>query len=370
MKRVLLFNFFAGILDRGIPAYAQDITICMHRVGVEVVELRCPRLLRGLPRPLLNLCFVLFEQLLAPLVRLVRGCSATVYPYNSSGVIDSVFGRSVLVVHDLISNHRQNTRVAARYIRLTQAVHRGLRRPICAASSHTYTQLHRLKAFHKSPLWLWTNPFYAFESALKQQEVPLRTPSRPLRVLLCSGMGSNKDYAGALKLFRKSSALATAELHILGFGHDARLAKRRITRMPDSLRRRVRVLPRLSLAEVAAEYASADIVWVHSRKEGFGRPVVEALLAGKPVIATNIAAFREFARPGVYLYGRSNFARALEQAFEGGPAAPMRSATYHEPLERAVRALLLGSSEKTVESTSEEPATESGVFASTSAETA
>src|SRR5688500_13506721 len=146
MKRVLVFNYFAGVMDRGIPAYAQDIATCMRRLGVDVIELRCPRLLRPAPRMLQNLIFVFFEQVVAPVMRLLRRCSLTVYPYNSAGVVDAALGRSVLVIHDLIPNRRSNAQLSSKYIRITQTIHRMLSRQICSASSHTLAQLHRIPA--------------------------------------------------------------------------------------------------------------------------------------------------------------------------------------------------------------------------------
>jgi glycosyltransferase involved in cell wall biosynthesis len=341
MKRVLVFNYFAGVMDRGIPAYAQDIATCMRRLGMDVIELRCPRLLRRAPRMFQNLMFVFFEQVVAPSMRLLRGCSLTVYPYNSAGIIDAALGRSVLVIHDLIPNRRGNLQLSSKYIRVTQTIHRMLARQICSASSHTLAQLHRLPAFRDCALRLWSNPFYAFAAALGEQrlQVPAGSP-RPLRVLLCTGMGPNKDYAGALKLFRKSKLLAEAELRIFGFGDDAALARRRLSRMPEHLQNRIRVLPRLSLAEVATEYTSADLVWVHSRKEGFGRCVVEGLLSGRAVIASDIGAFRELLGTGVFLYGKNGFDASIAHALSERGRATMTFENCHLPLEASVREVI------------------------------
>lgn len=343
MKRVLVFNYFAGVMDRGIPVYAHDIATCMRLLGMEVIELRCPGLLRRAPRMLQNLMFVLFEQLIAPAVRLLRRCSLTVYPYNSAGVIDAVLGRSVLVIHDLIPNHRSDTRLAARYIRATQAVHRMLSRQVCSASAYTLAQLHRLPAFHGCALRLWSNPFYSFAAALGVQKLQAPERSRrPLRVLLCSGMGPNKNYAGALRLFRKSKLLAQADLRVLGFGDDAALARRRLSRMPEHLQSRIQVLPRLSLADVAEEYMTADLIWVHSRREGFGRCVIEGLLSGRPVIASDIGAFRKLLGKGVFLYGKNRFDASVALALAERGLAGVTFEDYHLPLEASVREVVAG----------------------------
>ena len=338
MTRVLIFNFFGGVMDRGIPLYAQDVAECMRRIGLEPLELRCPRWLGSLPRMLRNPMFVAFEQLVAPAMRALRGCVMTVYPYNSAGIIDAALGRSVIVVHDLIGNGRGNSALAARYIRYTQAFHRALARPVCAASAHTLAHLRRLPAFRRCALRLWPNPFYAFEAALARRNAP--TPRRGhqhLRVLLCSGVGENKDYAGALALFRHSRVLERAELRIVGFGDDAHLARRPVGRLPASVSERIVVLPRLSLDKLVAEYAASDLVWVHSHKEGFGRFVVEAMMAERPVLASNISAFRKLMGPGVYLYRRDYFDAGARHALSGHSVPRPNTAAFHAPLEAAIR---------------------------------
>lgn len=338
MKRVLIFNFFGGVMDRGIPLYAHDIAECMRRVGLEPVELRCPRLLRSAPRYVRNALFVAFEQLVAPTLRILRRCSLTVYPYNSAGVLDALLGRSVVVMHDLIGNGRDNGTLAGKYIRYTQSVHRRLARPFCAASVNTLRHLRRLPAFRRCTLRLWSNPFYSFEGALARCEMhPARQQPERVRVLLCSGMGPNKDYDGALQLFRSSEMLRKAELRILGFGDDAHLAQYRVDKLPRAIRERVTVLPRLALSELVAEYTASDLVWVHSSKEGFGRCIVEAALAGRPVLASNISAFRSFHAQGVYIYRKGHFDAGVSRALIGRQAPSVNTSMYHPPLEAAVR---------------------------------
>jgi glycosyltransferase involved in cell wall biosynthesis len=334
-------------MDRGIPLYAEEITECLRRLGAQSVVLRCPRRLRGLPAPLLNLLFVLFEQLVSPLMRIACRCSLTIYPYNSVGLFDALLGRSVMVVHDLIPNARRNRRLSARYIRGTQWVQRATRGTVCAASEDTFIHLRRLAAFRSCPLRLWPNPFYGFQAAIERQPRPLPPsafpPPGPQQVLLCSGMGRNKDYRGALWLFRHSRSLAGAHLRIIGFGDDAALARRRVARLPEAVRNRIVVLPRLSLDRLAQEYCSADLVWVHSLKEGFGRSVVEGRLSGRPVVASDIAALRRLRPLGPVLYRANGFDAAVARAMRD-PASwnAVDADAYHAALEQAVGEELRG----------------------------
>jgi glycosyltransferase involved in cell wall biosynthesis len=335
MKRVLVFNFFAGVIERGIPLYTQNLAECMRRVGFDPVEIRCPAWLSRSPRWVRNVAFVVCEQIVAPILGLTRGCSLAVYPYNSVSIVDSLLGRAVMVVHDLIPNRRHN--LAARYICVAQTVHRWIGGRVCAASEHTLTHLRRLPAFKGCPLALWSNPFYSFESELAWRTVSTpRNDGGPTRVLLCSGMGRYKDYSGALRLFARSAALRNAELRVVGFGGDAELAMRRVRRLPPDVRRRITVLPRLTLTDLITEYVASDVVWVHSKKEGFGRCIVEGRLSGRPVVASDIGAFRKFLPFGVHLYRRDGFDAAVARALEHGPTLHLRPVDYHAPLEAAV----------------------------------
>ena len=340
--RILVFNFFGTVMDRGIPQYARDVAEGIRRSGHETLELTCPNALRRLPRPFRNVLFVIFEQLVAPVVRIWCGCAMTVYPYNSAGVVDALLGRSVLVIHDLMPNARSNTSLAARYIRVTQSVQRLLGRPICAASEHTLALLRRIGRFNRSPLKLWSNPFYQFEHALSESgSAASASQEGPLRILLCSGLARNKDYGGALRLFARSRELRDAQLYVIGFGDDAHLARRRVARLPIDVRRRIVILPRLSLAEVAAEYQLSDVVWVHSHNEGFGRSVIEGRLSGRPVIASRIRAFAMLAAPGVTLYQDKTFdadIRAVLQRAE--PPTCINIVDYHMQFEASIRSVI------------------------------
>jgi glycosyltransferase involved in cell wall biosynthesis len=344
LGRILLFNFFSGVMDRGIPLYTQEIAECLRRVGAQPVELRCPRMLRRAPRFVLHLLYLLFEQVVAPVTRLLKGCTVTVYPYNSAGVVDALLGRSVLVVHDLIPNARGSRSLAGFYIRGTQWVHRALGRPVCAASDSTLTCLRRLQMFRRCPLRLWPNPFYSFEDALERSGGPVQDSSGPpplRRVLLCSGMGANKDYAGALWMFRHSHELEGVQLRVVGFGSHAPLARRRVRRLPEEFQSRIVVLPRLSMDQLLDEYRATDLVWVHSHHEGFGRFVVEGRLCGRPVVASDITAFRRFAGMGASLYRSGQFDVAVSRARELGAAVRLPTVSaYHAELEASVQEVL------------------------------
>jgi glycosyltransferase involved in cell wall biosynthesis len=336
--RVLVFNFFSGIKERGIPLYARELKVCLDRLGFVAFELTCPRWLRRLPSPLLNVLFVGFEQIVAPLVARARRCRLTIYPYNTVAVVDSWRQRAVLVVHDLIPNDRRASGLATRYIRWTQRLHCARQQPICAVSDHTLKILQRLNPYAGCPLFCWTNPFYAFEEAARRAAGPV-AGHRECRVLLASGTGANKNFAGALALFAAAAHVHDVHLRVVGFGNDAHLARRRIRALPESLSARITVLGMLTIDELAVEYRDVDLVWVHSLKEGYGRPVVEARLSGRPALVSNIGAFRQLVRlGGVYLYTPETFAATLSSLVAGGPKP--RPAISAEPLHRRLESVV------------------------------
>lgn len=343
--RILVFNFFAGLKPRGIPVYARELEACFQRIGVAHRELRAPTWMARMPPFIQSLFFVLFEQLLAPLVGRWQGCCLTVYPYNSGSVLDAWAGRSVMVIHDLIPNRRDSRGLAARYIQACQAWHAWLGRPIATVSRHTMRQLERIRRFRQCDKYLWANPFYAFEAALVNSAVHHRQRGGQRSVvLLCSGTGANKDFRGALRLLRGLPPAVALDVRVLGFGDHAHLAEHRLDLVPPHRRQHITVLGRLSLAETVAEFVNADLVWVHSRAEGFGRPVMEARMCGRPVVASDIGAFRQLRRFGhVHLYRDSSFEQSLRAALIDTHSGDCRAASaqaFNRQLEDEVGRLL------------------------------
>jgi glycosyltransferase involved in cell wall biosynthesis len=80
-----------------------------------------------------------------------------------------------------------------------------------------------------------------------------------------------------------------------------------------------------SLAELAGWYSSAAVVAAPSIDEGFGLPVIEALSLGTPVIASDIAAFREVSDGHARLVPVGDVA-ALAEAIADAVSRPSRDA--------------------------------------------
>jgi glycosyltransferase involved in cell wall biosynthesis len=331
--RMLLFNFFAGVYDRGIPIYVENLRAALERQGVTCREFRCPRLLRRLPKPLLNMVFVLCEQLVVP--ALAIGCDRVLYPYNSVSVADSMRGRAVVVVHDFVSASTRRRSLLARYIRGTQRIHARLGREVAYISRSTERTARRLRWFPRSRTYLLPNSFFGFMSCLRPDAVP-----RGQEVLLCAGWGENKDLGGALELYRQSGLWRRRSLCILGIAGHQEAVDRFLEKYPEH-RERITVLPRLEQAAVGDAYRTAAWVWVHSKKEGYGRPIAEAKLCGCRVVASDIPPFREQRDERTFFYRGLRQFEAAWASCERAPAEA-RAGDPREPGEHALLAAELG----------------------------
>lgn len=304
--RILIFNFFSGVLERGIPIYCKNLREALEMEGHDVFELCCPVWARSLPKSAQNLLFMLYEQLVMPVLSLFY--SKSVYPYNTASVLGSLHPESLLIVHDFIPNRIRDKGLVARYVRLTQWLHEALGRDVAFVSTATYRVAMKLKKFPKSRLLVLPNGFWTFRAAIQSVSI-----SQGDQVLLCTGVGQNKDLRGALDLYASVLAVRRIPVALLGLAGETAITQSWLEEHPEIDPRLIRVLPRLTDREVIEAYMRSRWVWVHSRNEGYGRSIAEAKSCAKYTIATNIPPFRDQKDHTVQLYGDSHsFAEAVD----------------------------------------------------------
>lgn len=322
---VVIFNFFRGVFDRGIPLYVENLVAAFHRSGIRCVQVTCPRAFRRLPRPLLNFLFVVYEQLVLPLLSLRFSCA--IYPYNSVSVLSAVLGRPAMVVHDFIPLSPRDRKFAARYIRFTQRIHALFGRDIIFIARRSREVARRARLYPRSRTFLFPNSFFLFQQSLSPAPAP---PGE--HVLLCSGWGRNKDLPGALDLYLRSGLYRSRPLRILGIaGHDEAVTA--FLSAHPGLAGSITVLPRLSDAGVATAYRSAAWVWVHSAKEGYGRSIAEAKLCACRIVASDIPPFRDQRDGFVFLYaGLAAFVQACALCESSAAQPPARQPAEHQQL--------------------------------------
>jgi glycosyltransferase involved in cell wall biosynthesis len=294
MTMIVINNFFSGILQRGIPIYAENLMIGIRESGQMVKMSTCPTFLNGLPRWILNLLFVINEQLIFPVATIF--VSKTVYPFNSVSIIDSLMGRSLLIIHDFIPNHKSDRSLAALYIKLTQYIHSKLGGDVAFVSRSTEKIARRLNVFPISKKFYLPNSFYLFQDLAKNLSC-----SEGDYVLLCTGRGKNKDLVGALQLAYSSGLLSNSKIRVLGLAGDRSVIDKWCC--ANSIKsNRIFVCGKLSDFDVVKQYKSSRWVWVHSLSEGYGRSIAESKICGKYVLASDIPPFREQICASLFLY--------------------------------------------------------------------
>jgi len=130
------------------------------------------------------------------------------------------------------------------------------------------------------------------------------------RLLVVSRLEKEKNIRLAIDAFAKA-APHTACLIILGEGRERRLLEKRAA----SLGVAGRVFFE-GATDPLPYYAVADLLLVPSLYEGYGLVIVEALSAGKPVLATDVGVARE---AGAIVAEIGGFTEALAAWFENGP---------------------------------------------------
>jgi len=294
MKKIIVNNFFSGILKRGIPIYTSELTKKLHEHGYQVVEVKCPKVLYPFPRSILNIIFIFYEQIYIPLLGLIIRSSFNIYSYNSSSVIDVLMGKAVPIIHDFISLGKKRS-LAASYVSFCISFSSLFVERVVFISKSTGKVARRLKIFIKSDFIYIPNPFFEFEQLC--QSTPIQNDGY---VLLVTGLGGNKDLAGALKLYQQLPEEMKIPMKILGCGSQLESGLKVVKNNCDKIN--VEVLGVLSLKEVVTVYSSAAFVWAHSLSEGYGRAIAESKLAKKHVICTRIPPFVEQKSKTVHYY--------------------------------------------------------------------
>ncbi len=330
---ILINDLIGGVLDRGIPLYVRNLIDGLREEGFRVSVVRAPGICRKLPRNVFYMIAVLVEQTVLPAIRLVLRADLTLYPYNSVAILDLFTGRGRVVVHDLEQLNRPMSPSKAYYLACYRVIKR-LNRPVFTISELSRQRLIGSGLFGRGPLPILPNTFYAFER-LVRAETQKREAKTSL--LLCTGSTANKDLELVAADYLPQVLASGYRVSILGL-HKAGDAPRLASLGSYLSSGQLRVCGQLSDREVAAEYQKHEIVWVHSRREGFGRCVVEGRLAGGRVICTAIPEFAELRDGDVYLYkDAAEFTSTLDRLVKiSAPIGPYNGYPYRELLRSAI----------------------------------
>ncbi|MBI2612503.1 glycosyltransferase [Candidatus Kaiserbacteria bacterium] len=146
--------------------------------------------------------------------------------------------------------------------------------------------------------------------ASPDEKLLVRFAAYKTKLLVVSRLEPEKNVGLAIRAFARSAPRDVC-LIIVGSGSE-RLSLQRFAK-------RLNVAERVFFdadAEAAPYFKFADLVLVPSKYEGYGLVIIEALAAGKPVLATDVGIARE---AGAIVTTEEKFADALAEWFKSGP---------------------------------------------------
>lgn len=340
-RRVLVFNGLRELQPRGISRYTLELGEVLQRLSFDVVEIVIPGWLFRGPRGWKILVMMAYQQLATPLYALWYRPTLVVDPYNGYSVATALVLPTVAVLHDFIPFRRPYwfLRPGSVYQRVLHHLAAVLPRLHVAFVSEEVAS--ESSAFlRKSPTHLLPNvirPLPRAGDAAWERSGPGRACAQArergdLILTTISGDGAHKDFDGLVRLLASTGARIT----LLAFGFDADAPPR--AHGDVTVARFGPCAPEL----IGRGIADASFFLFHSLREGFGRPVCEALAAGKPVVTAQVpalGALSDAARQAVFAYSSpAEFATMFERArrFEG----PVAADVFRTPPERYYAELL------------------------------
>lgn len=129
---------------------------------------------------------------------------------------------------------------------------------------------------------------------------PFLAPPRPLpdrpSALFVGVLERYKNVDGLAEVWRRvAPQVAGATLHVVGSGTLAPVVEELVRALPEQ----TTWSPRLRPEEVVRALDEATVLVLPSRSEGMGRVVVEALLRGRPVVASRVGGIPDLVEDGV-----------------------------------------------------------------------
>jgi glycosyltransferase involved in cell wall biosynthesis len=194
---------------------------------------------------------------------------------------------SMMVVHDLGPLQAPGFYGWGRWLRYAAGVGPACRRAdhVVCVSNATLLQL-------RAAIGKIATPCSVVGEAGRTLPALERAPSAPPYVLTVGAMLEHKNIETLVRAFDRPG-LAGVELHLAGPLDAAE--RKRLDGWRAAAERPERIIHHgfVDLPTLARLYAQASVVALPSLFEGFGLPMLEAMRAGVPVVASSIAALRE-----------------------------------------------------------------------------
>ncbi len=262
------------------------------------------------------------------LPRIIRRARVDVFHATwNSGVPALCSVPSVLTIHDLIpwKDPRAHFTTARQRLFYQYAVRASARRASCVTTVSEHVRRQVIDTLHLRPERVVSIPNGV---SIPSDKTTTLDPSTPPYALYVGGYESRKNVAAvfaAVQHYRQRYD-PVLELHLTGnvgsLSGEAKEAYRSLS--GDA---RIRFLGDVDDDELERQYASAGVLLMLSRDEGFGLPVLEAMAHGCPVIAAANAALPEVVGDAGVLVDPDN-AEEVSNAMGVLVADPYRRAEY------------------------------------------
>lgn len=247
----------------------------------------------------------IWEQLSFPRLAWDAGCQIAHHPITTCPIWKHGL-RQVVTLHDL--NFYRHPEWYSRAFRMVYAVDAvtGLKRADRVVTISDYVCKQAAKEFRipKSRLRRVYN-------GVKTMAMDVR-PAKGNYALCVGSLQPHKNLARMIRAYREiAPQFPGLELHVVGrpqarFSDDPEMAG--LLSAPG-----VKLLGYLSERDLAAAYAGARVFCFPSLEEGFGLPILEAMLMGAPVLTSNVSCLPEIAGPALQVdpYSEEALAKGL-----------------------------------------------------------
>lgn len=308
-KVCVIFNPLEYIMIRGISKYTIETREVLVASGATVYTLVMPKCMGQMPRYTQVLLFIFYQQIVLPLYAAIKRPDVIFDAYNSYSILGALLWRYVYVIHDFIpfSNRFWWLKPGSVYQRVLHKISRLFPLlELCYINDIIAAEGLRLVPKFDGVIPNLVKPLRQAGSIDLEAHSLIQSLRSDhtgwLVVTTISGSGPNKDFDNLLKLL--AGTLTKVILVAFGFESGKRVVNSEYLKV---------VFPGTVPSEyIGTMIAMSDLFVFHSLQEGFGRPVIEALLENAKVLSVGyipaIQAVADLLWPLLHVYeGHGDF---------------------------------------------------------------
>lgn len=318
--KIVLFNPLSGLQVRGISKVADELASELIKNRHEVIEVKIPKHLYPFANVLKIIVFILYQQLICPIIAIKNRADLIIDPYNGFSIIGSFFIKTKYFIHDYTPFKRKfwYFRPGTIYQLLMFKLDAWFGLADLYHDSLNIDTPHFLERSLPPRFFpCIVKPLDKAESSFYHENISFHIAQSGHPVLIIStisGPGWNKDFSGLvenLKMLDKEFFLIA-----FGFGDTSNQLKEIVMR--NGRISRLLIVGFVAESAIASTIAHSDLFVFHSVSEGFGRPIPEALQLKKVIVTTENAPVLHIlsneAKCNIFTYKQNDdFTTAVEQ---------------------------------------------------------